>query len=172
MRGCRPLHGGLCESFRVFMPGMLQKNNWNWLTMYVAKESIRANSSFLIPYLCKIPQARTPGLSTLTITPVLNLCLLWFRVLSRAYKPLVLLTPKKGGGPACKDVRVHNGCFWQSTASQLFSLTLVANNQLTFCARLTHKLNRKFVWTDDATKDSEETATAQPLYCKKERSLI
>ena len=39
-------------------------------------------------------------------------------------------------------------------------LTLVANKQLGFSARLTHKFNRKFVRTDVAMNDSEETATA------------
>ncbi len=37
-------------------------------------------------------------------------------------------------------------------------LTLVANKR--FGARLSHRLNRKFVRTDDTTQDSEETATA------------
>ncbi len=31
---------------------------------------------------------------------------------------------------------------------------------LSSMTRLTHRLNRKFVWTDDTTQDSEETATA------------
>ena len=39
-------------------------------------------------------------------------------------------------------------------------LTLLANTQQRFSARLTDKLNRNFVQTDDGTNDSEETATA------------
>ncbi len=40
-----------------------------------------------------------------------------------------------------------------------FKVSQIINSKR-FGARLSHRLNRKFVWTDDTTQDSEETATA------------
>ena len=56
--------------------------------------------------------------------------------------------------------QINGYCMLASCFNRYF-LSLVANKKLAlFSARLTHMLNRKYVRTDDAMKDSEETATA------------
>ncbi len=57
----------------------------------------------------------------------------------------------------CKRLKFTDGCCLALLLCCSF-LTLVANKR--FGARLSHRLNRKFVRTDDTTQDSEETATA------------
>ncbi len=62
-----------------------------------------------------------------------------------------------------QEVEVHE---WLLSGSEELTilccsfLTLLSTNSKHFGARLSHRLNRKFVRTDDTTQDSEETATA------------
>ncbi len=62
-----------------------------------------------------------------------------------------------------QEVEVHG---WLLSGSEELTilccsfLTLVLTNSKRFDARLSYRLNRKFVRTDDTTQDSGETATA------------
>ncbi len=62
----------------------------------------------------------------------------------------------------CERLKFTDGCSEELNILCCSFLTLLAINkqQALLCKANCHTLNRKFVWTDDTTQDSEETATA------------